>query len=443
MFGERTVTIAMAVLLAAAPAGAQPADSPPAPKPAADPPDRKPRTVEQRIEALEEAVEDLKDENEDLRGELEDARQQQAQRREPTRINLLNPAITAFLNGAGRVDDRTVLSAEGTPIDDRMFLRSAEFDFRAAVDPYADGVLALAIEDEAGEGFEADMEEAYLVLKRLPIVESAPLGLKLRLGRYRAPLGISNRMHMHDLPWTTRPLPVVKLLGTEQGDFFESGFNPEGIDAELLLPQIIPGAVMELNLDVVDGGDIAISPGGHRPGFLGRYNLFFTAGQTHDVNLGLSGYLEGRGGHRGALAGVDLLYQWKPLQAGQFRSFVAGGEAFLADRRFEIDTDGDGIPETPARSRPLAAYGFAQYQLNWHLYAGLRYDYAQEPDDDALATHVLAAYLSYYTTEYLRFRAGYEHRISDLPGEDGVNSLMFEINAVIGSHPTEPYWVNR
>src|SRR5512134_2072707 len=53
LFGSRTVTIAMAVLLAAAPAGAQPADPPPAPKPAADPPDKKPRTVEDRIEALE------------------------------------------------------------------------------------------------------------------------------------------------------------------------------------------------------------------------------------------------------------------------------------------------------------------------------------------------------------------------------------------------------
>ncbi|HTM20006.1 MAG TPA: hypothetical protein VL172_05855, partial [Kofleriaceae bacterium] len=87
--------------------------------------------------------------------------------------------------------------------------------------------------------------------------------------------------------------------------------------------------------------------------------------------------------------------------------------------------------------------GFAQYQLTWHLYAGARYDYAEEATDDSIATQVLAGYATYYTSEFLRFRAGYEHRISDVPAEDGVNSVLFEVNCVIGSHPTEPYWVNR
>ncbi len=412
------VTTLIVLLLPSAPAVAQEQPAQP--------------TTEQRLDKLEDQVEDLTDENEDLRAELDDVKQQAAVHKEPARPNLMNPAITAFLNGAGRVDDRTVLAAEGAAIDDRMFLRTAEFDFRAAIDPYADGVAILAIEDRAGEGFEADLEEGYMVLKRLPILESAPLGLKLKLGRYRAPIGMSNRMHMHDLPWTTRPLVIAKLLGTEQGDFFESGFNPEGIDAEVFLPQLVPDAVMELNLDVVDGGDIAISPGDHRPGFLGHYNLFFTAGDSHDVNLGLSGYWEGRGGHRGALAAADFLYKWKPLQAGEFHSFVVGGEVFQADRR------ADGM-----RTTPFGGYGFAQYQLDWHWYAGARYDYAQEVDDDTLATQVLAAYATYYTSEFLRFRAGYERRFSDLPEQDGLDSFLFEVNCVIGSHPTEPYWVNR
>jgi len=43
----------------------------------------------------------------------------------------------------------------------------------------------------------------------------------------------------------------------------------------------------------------------------------------------------------------------------------------------------------------------------------------------------------------LRFRAGYEHRWSDAAAEDGINSFVAEVNVVFGSHPTEPYWVNR
>jgi hypothetical protein len=89
----------------------------------------------------------------------------------------------------------------------------------------------------------------------------------------------------------------------------------------------------------------------------------------------------------------------------------------------------------------LAGYGFAQVQLSWHTYLGARYDYAQDIADDRLATQLVAGYLSYYTSEFLRFRAGYEHRWSDIPAQDGVNSFIAEVNVVFGSHPTEPYWV--
>src|SRR5678815_5161784 len=116
---------------------------------------------------------------------------------------------------------------------------------------------------------------------------------------------------------------------------------------------------MELNADVVDGGNIAIAgadPDAHRHlGYLGHYNLFFTVHDTHDFNLGASGYYE-RGDHRAGL--------------------VAGGEVMYADRKFAADTDGDGVPDMEARNTPFAWYAFGQVQLNWHLYLGGRYDYA-------------------------------------------------------------------
>jgi hypothetical protein len=416
----------------AVPAAAQPA-----------PPDQPPPTPEQRMKALEADVKDLADENKDLRSELDDLKARQAASKPPASLNALNPQITAFLNGAVRKDDTTVVTPGGVPIDGRPFLRTAEIDFRAAVDPYADAVAILALEDEAGEGFEADLEEGYVVVKRLPIVESAPLGLKLKLGRYRAPIGITNRLHMHDMPWTTRPLPIARLLGTENGEFFESGYNPVGVDAEVILPTIVDGAVMELNADVVDGGDIAISSGAHNhPGYLAHYNLFFTVGDTHDINLGASGYYEA-GARRAGLVAGDFLYKWKPLAAGEFKSFVLGGEVFYADRKFAADTNGDGMLDAERHTTPLAWYAFAQYQLSWHVYAGARYDYVQDIADDTLATQVAAGYISYYTSEFLRFRLGYEHRWSEVPADDNVNSVLAEVNVVFGSHPTEPYWVNR
>jgi hypothetical protein len=430
-----------------APAAAQPAPSgnqpPPADKPPTDkPPADKPTTLEARIKALEADLEDVKGANDDLKSELADLKAQQAASKPPTSLNALNPQITAFLNAAMRIDDKQVATPSGIPIDDRPFLRTAELDFRAAVDPYADAVAIVALEDQAGDGFEADVEEGYVIVKRLPVLESAPLGLKLKIGRYRAPIGAVNRLHMHDLPWTTRPLPIARFLGTENGEFFESGFNPVGVDAEILLPQIIPGAVIEFNADVVDGGSIAIAGGGHdHPGYLGHGNLFFTVHDTHDVNLGVSGYYEA-GPHRAGLVALDALYKWKPLAAGEFHSVVIGGELFYANRNFSVPGAAD-MPATEAHTAPLAGFGFTQVQLSWHLYLGGRYDYAQDIVNDNLTTQVAAGYLSYYTSEFLRFRAGYEHRWSDDPVQDGLNSFIAEVNVVFGSHPTEPYWVNR
>jgi hypothetical protein len=444
--------------LGAAPAAAQPgpprpappADKPPPDKPPPDkpPPETAPTPLDPaalaaQIKALEADLEDQKDASDDLKSELADLKAQLASQRPPVSLNALNPQITAFLNAAMRIDDKRVLTPSGVAIDDRPFLRTAELDFRAAVDPYADAVAILSAENEAGEGFSADVEEGYVVIKRLPILESAPLGLKLKIGRYRAPLGAVNRLHMHDLPWTTRPLPIARLLGSENGEFFESGYNPVGADAEFFLPEIIPGAVMEVNADVVDGGDLAVSGGGHdHPGYLGHYNLFFTVHDTHDVNLGLSGYYEA-GAHRTGLLALDALYKWKPLAAGEFHSVVIGGELFYANRKFAADTNGDGAPDTEQQAAPLAGFGFAQVQLSWHVYLGGRYDYVQDITKPSLTTQVAAGYLSYYTSEFLRFRAGYEHRWSDVPADNGINSFIAEVNVVFGSHPTEPYWVNR
>ena len=447
----RNVLILLSGLGIAMPAAAQtpPANPPTTPPsgapaaPAAGAPARPapPATLEARIKALELELEDAKDQSADLKSELADLKARLAAQKPPASLNALNPQITAFLNGAMRVDDKQVLTPSGIAIDDRPFLRTAEFDFRAAVDPYADAVAILSLEDEAGTGFGADVEEGYVVIKRLPVLESAPMGLKLKLGRFRAPIGSGNRIHMHDLPWTTRPLPIARLLGTENGEFFESGYNPVGAEAEVILPSIVDGAVQEFTADVVDGGGIAIAGGDHdHPGFIGHYNLFFTVHDTHDVNLGASGYYQG-GNHRAGLWGVDALYKWKPLAAGEFHSVVIGGEMFGADRRFA--TPNGAGPPLEQRTTPLGWYGFAQVQLDWHTYLGARYDYAQDINDDHLATQVAAGYLSYYTSEFLRFRAGYEHRWSDASADNGTNSFIAEVNVVFGSHPTEPYWVNR
>lgn len=349
---------------------------------------------------------------------------------------VFNPRTTAFLNFAGRLDNQRVIDAAGlSEINDRMFLRTIELDFRAPVDPYADAIVILSVEDEAGTGFAFDAEEAYGLLKRIPILESSPLGVKVKVGRFRAPLGVNNRLHMHDIPWITRPLVVSEFLGTEHGDFFESGFNPVGVNLDFFLPTPIPGTTLEANASVVRSGDIGISRDFRlrQPAYQGRLTLSGDWNSEHLLVIGGSAYRE-TGLQSTNLFGADLTYRWAPAEQSNRNSFVAGGELFWAQ-----------LPSVGASQQhePFGGFGYLQYQASYFVYLGARYDYVESKIDRHFITKGLSGYISYYTTEFLRFRCGFEHRESVQLDARNLNTALFEVNFVFGSHPTEPYWVNR
>lgn len=352
---------------------------------------------------------------------------------------VFNPAITGFLNVAGRADNHLVQASSGEgDVDNKLFLRGVELDFRAPVDPYADAVVIVALEDEAGTGYHTDVEEAYAVIKRLPILESAPLGLKWKVGRYRIPFGQNNMLHQHDLPWTNRPLPVVLFLGTEHGPFFESGTNPIGMDFAFFIPSPIPGITIEANADILRGGDLGLAQehsGGKFAG-LGHVGFSSDLSNEHLISFGASAYEE-RGASPTSLYGVDLLYKWAPAERRSERSLVAGAELFFGDHTFADSLD------IRQQVKPGGGFAYVQYQASNRWYVGARYDWAGEPTDPNLRTRVMAGYISYYTTEFLRLRFGVEHSLSDIVERDKLTTALFELNVVFGSHPTEPYWVNR
>jgi hypothetical protein len=351
-----------------------------------------------------------------------------------------NPGMTAFINFAARGDSKKVydLADPANEISNRPFLRTVEMELLGAVDPYASALAVISIENQAGREFAVDAEEAYGLLKRIPILEDAPLGMKIKIGKYRAPFGVSNKIHMHDLPWTTRPLAVARYLGTEHGDFFESGFNPTGMDLDFYIPNPVPRTTLEMNLDVVRAGELTLSGGrgGAQPAYVGHLTLSRDWSNQHLLIFGVSAYEE-HGSATTRLYGADVTYKWAPLEERESHSFVAGGEVF-AGRHVAADAAGTGSDNSP-----VGWYGYLQYQTSYWLYLGFRYDRVEEPSNDRLVTRSAGAYASYYTTEFLRLRLGFEHRWSDIPVQNNVNTALFEINLVFGSHPTEPYWVNK
>ncbi|MBI2192664.1 MAG: hypothetical protein HYU36_11840 [Planctomycetes bacterium] len=339
----------------------------------------------------------------------------------PISQNAFNPRITVFGDLLGRADDRPATNDEGNDVSDRIGLREVELDLRADVDPYAKGVLILALEEEDPNVFDPAIEEGYVTF------ETLPWNLHAKAGRFRTSFGQINKLHQHDLPQVDYPLPVRAFLG-EEGD------NQTGLAVSVLAPSLL-GHVIEVEFQALNGESETILAGDTSafPAFLGHLKCFRDLAESQFVELGAShlfGYTDEENELASRLSGLDFLYKWKPLERGEYRSFVLQGEVFYLDRQ---------RPDTDLHS--LGAYAYAQVQAARRWYLGIRGDVTEFPDDAEHDAWSASAYVSYYTTEFLRLRLGFQHLEDDQDGP--LDTLFLQLTFVFGAHPTEPYWVNR
>lgn len=412
--------------------------------------------------ADESAVQDLKKQLEALKTEyqqkiqelekqIEDLQVQMLQMPEPTSApvaaptsqvipGILNPAISVIGNFLGRADNQEIFTEDGDRIDHKLNLREVEVDFRTAVDPYADAVMILTVESEVPGNFDAGVEEGYVTIKKLPVFDFSPLGLKLKIGRFRPAFGRSNILHTHDLPTSFYPLPVQEFLG-------EEGYAQNGISGRFFIPTPWDeSSSLDATIDVLTGGDIALSPQKEaRVSYLGHLRWFRTFSGGHDVELGWSSYFHPSGNDIGTASahGVDFLYRWKPARQGQWKSFLVGGEFMFVPNSTVMLEEEVAPVASDTSSTPKGLSLFSQWQFNQRIYAGLKYDQAETLLNSNLLRQSITPYLSFYFSEFLRLRMSYEHRWSDLLEEDGRNSVFLEMNWIFGSHPPEPFWVNR
>jgi hypothetical protein len=356
----------------------------------------------------------------------------------------LNPAIAVVGNLVGRADSQKVYNEDGNRIDNKMSLREAEIDMRVPVDPYADAVLITAIESDTMGKFSVGVEEGYVNIKKLPFFDRTPLGLKLKAGRFRPLFGTMNVLHTHDLPQTFRPLPIQEFLGPE-------GFIKDGISASFFIPTPWENSSLDLTLDVTTGGGIAVSPNpDSRMSYLGHMRYYGSFKNSHALQLGWSSYIQPKGNDikQADIHGFDFMYRWKPARMGEWKSLIIGGEYIFGRRAFPEAAESADVARAiqglqPGQGKPSGFYLFSQSQFNRRTYVGVRWDQTDVLFDPALQRRSLTPYLSYYFSEFLRFRLNYEHRWSDLFTEDRRNSVFAELNFVFGAHPTEPFWVNK
>ena len=358
----------------------------------------------------------------------------------PTPANF-NPDIAVIADFVG-----SVTAKEDRPNDayNRFDIREVELDLRAAVDPRADGVLVLAFErdvenpifpEDEGEGEEGggpessvNVEEAFLFLHDFGVPN-----LTAKLGRFHVRFGRQNLLHLHDLPTTDPPFVNQAFL------------SPEALtDAGLSLSYVVPprftgGQYVEVIGEVITGegagsesatlnGDLTVDS----PAFNTHVLWNTDVGREFNLEVGgswLTGHADADNRRDVNLVGADLtLIRTDPT--GGFRNSLVQAEAIYG----VVDQEGGTDEEA------FGAYVLGQQQLNRDWYAGLRLDWTENPNDADQEAWGATPYVSWYWSEFLRFRASYQHRGGDRPEED---VLLLQATWIFGAHPPHPYWSMR
>ncbi len=319
-----------------------------------------------------------------------------------------NPSISMIANfvaagGHGAGGEEDAASAE---------LRESEMALQAIVDPYARADFFLAFGEEGVE-----VEEGYATFTSLPA------GLLLRVGRMRAGFGKVNTLHAHNLPWADQPLPVVNLLGGDEG------WIGTGLSVARLIP--LGDTFSEATLQVFRGDAEGLFEGSGRSdlAYNAHYRLFRDLTEATNLDLGASYGVGPNGiadGSDTQLAGLDLTLRWKPLQTAIYRSLTVRGEVARSRREQEEGT-----------AEALGWFLGGDYQLARRWTVGARYESSERADDAALRDRGVAALLAFRPSEFSLLRA--EARRRRFAEDVTADEIFLQLQFAIGAHGAHPF----
>jgi len=316
----------------------------------------------------------------------------------PTYFNPAIAVIGNFLGVAGK-----------NPVEDRpsLEMRESEVSFQAVVDPFAKADFFVSISSD-----EVELEEGFITFTSLPA------DLLVKVGKFKAQIGKVNLMHLHVLPWADAPLPIVNLLGGEEG------WNDAGVSVARLLP--LPGDTFsELTLQVFRGESEGLfeAPSRSDLAYLAHYRAYRDFGDDHNLELGSTW---GRGSNgttddaKTTLENLHLVYRWKPLTGRPYRSFILRSELFRSRRE-----------QPGGRQSARGFYVGGDYRLARRWFAGARYEFSDRADDETQRDRGEAVTLTFWPSEFSQIRGELRRRryAGGITGNEGLLQLQFSIGA--------------
>jgi hypothetical protein len=312
-----------------------------------------------------------------------------------------NPAIAVIGNflavtGKNEFEDRPSLE-----------MRESEVSFQAFVDPFAKADFFVSISNDGVE-----LEEGFLTFTSLPA------DLLIKVGKFKAQIGKVNLMHLHVLPWADVPLPIVNLLGSEEG------WNDAGVSIARIFP--FGETFSELTLQVFRGESEGLfeAPSRGDLAYLAHYRAYRDFGDDHNLELGSTW---GRGSNgtdddaRTTLENIHLVYRWRPLSGRPYRSFILRSELFRSRRE-----------QPGGRQSSRGFFVGGDYQLARRWLAGARYEFADRADDDDLRDRGETVTLTFRPSEFSQVRG--ELRRRRYAGGITANEALLQLQFAIGAH---------
>jgi len=321
--------------------------------------------------------------------------------------NYFNPSISVignFLAVAGKNSVENLPSAS---------LRESELALQAIVDPYARADFFISF-GETG----VEVEEGFVTFTSLPG------GLLAKVGKMRVAFGKINTLHLHVLPWPDEPLPIVNLLGGEEG------WKGTGVSVARLIP--MPADIFsEATVQVFRGDSDGLfnAPKRGQLAYNGHYRMFRDLSEATNLDLGFS-YGWGPNGTtpdaQTRLEAIDATLRWKPLRRGTYRSATLRAEFFRSRR------------EQPGGDQ--TAHGWfvsGEYQLAKRWFVGGRVESSDRADNAALTDRGQAATLTFWPSEFSQVRG--ELRRRKYAGDITANEALLQIQFAIGAHGAHPF----
>lgn len=348
---------------------------------------------------------------------------------------------TPYLPELGLVADMVATSSESLSDEegnDRLSVREVEVVFGSDIDPYARLDATLSFSDLE----EVELEEAYASYWGLPGE------LKARIGRFHQRVGKAAAIHRDSLDTVDEPFVIQRYLG-------EHGIHQTGFDLEAYSPLSTDTFTQNLTLGVLEGGmghgGTLFGSRGGKPTLYAHLGNSLDFGDSSSFELGGT-YLLGANqldqSFKVNALGLDATYLYRmtgqrklKLQSEIFwqnrtENSVHEHELSFLKHSHEETESGEHEDDAIYDANSRGLYVLADFRFSPRWGAGMRYDWVQpvEVFDHYMRSEEegYSAYLSFYQSEFARWRLQYQ-RASLLDGESD-DRFFLQGTFAIGTH---------